>query len=81
MVSPRRYVPSLKEDSYKQDPDTANKAISRAWLSFSASGDVTAPVVYANSGNPEDYDRLRGAVGQGVSEGDAGTATVPAGGT
>lgn len=61
MVSPRRYVPSLKEDAYREDPDTANKDISRAWLSFSASGDVTAPVVYANSGNPEDYDRLRAA--------------------
>jgi len=61
MVSPRRYVPSRKEDAYKEDPDTANKDISHAWLSFSASGDVTAPVIYANSGNPEDYDRLRAA--------------------
>jgi N-acetylated-alpha-linked acidic dipeptidase len=61
MVSPRHYVPSLKEDAYPEDPDTANKDISRAWLSFSASGEVTAPVVYANSGNPEDYDRLRKA--------------------
>ena len=34
-------------------------AISGGWLSFSASGDVTAPVVYANSGNPADYDVLR----------------------
>ena len=59
MVSPRRYVPTLKEDSYPEDPDTKQKDISHAWLSFSASGDVTAPVVYANSGNPEDYDRLR----------------------
>jgi N-acetylated-alpha-linked acidic dipeptidase len=61
MVSPRRYVPSLKEDAYREDPDTSHKDISRSWLSFSASGDVTAPVVYANSGNPEDYDRLRAA--------------------
>ena len=52
MVSPRRYVPSLKEDAYREDPDTSHKDISRSWLSFSASGDVTAPVVYANSGNP-----------------------------
>jgi N-acetylated-alpha-linked acidic dipeptidase len=59
MVSPRRYVPTLKEDAYPEDPDSRHKDISRAWLSFSASGDVTAPVVYANSGNPEDYDRLR----------------------
>ena len=28
-------------------------------LSMSASGEVTAPVVYAHSGNPEDYDVLR----------------------
>lgn len=59
MVEPVRYVPSLREDPYGEDPDTANPAISGAWLSFSASGDVTAPVVYANSGNPADYDVLR----------------------
>ena len=56
MVSPRRYVPTLEEDPYPEDPDTKHKDISHAWLSFSASGDVTAPVIYANSGNPEDYD-------------------------
>ena len=39
-----------------EDPDSPRKDISGAWLSFSASGDVTAPVVYANSGNPADYD-------------------------
>ena len=59
LVAPRRYVPSLREDSYKEDPDSSHKGISGAWLSFSASGDVTAPVVYANSGNPADYDVLR----------------------
>ena len=59
MVAPRRYTPTLREDPYPQDPDTAQKGISTAWLSFSASGDVEAPVVYANSGNPEDYARLR----------------------
>jgi N-acetylated-alpha-linked acidic dipeptidase len=59
MVAPVRYVPSLREDAYEQDPDTKHPDISGAWLSFSASGDVTAPVVYANSGNPADYDVLR----------------------
>ena len=59
MVAPVRYVPSLREDPYPQDPDTAHPDISGAWVSFSASGDVTAPVVYANSGNPADYDVLR----------------------
>jgi N-acetylated-alpha-linked acidic dipeptidase len=59
MVAPRRFVPTLREDPDPQDPDTAHPDISTAWLSFSASGDVEAPVVYANSGNPEDYARLR----------------------
>ena len=30
-----------------------------AYLGYSASGEVTAPVVYAHSGNPEDYEYLR----------------------
>jgi N-acetylated-alpha-linked acidic dipeptidase len=59
MVAPERYVPSLREDAYEQDPDTAHPEVSGAWTSFSASGEVTAPVVYANSGNPADYDLLR----------------------
>jgi N-acetylated-alpha-linked acidic dipeptidase len=59
MVAPVAYTPSLREDAYAEDPDSAQAAVSGAWLSFSASGDVTAPVVYANSGNPADYDVLR----------------------
>lgn len=59
MVSPERYVPSLREDAYEGDPDTAHPAVSGAWMSFSASGEAEAPVVYANSGNPDDYDVLR----------------------
>ncbi len=59
MVAPVRYTPTLREDPIPEDPDSAQAAISGAWTSFSASGDVTAPVVYANSGNPADYDELR----------------------
>lgn len=59
MIRPVRYTPSLREDPIAEDPDSAQPAISGAWTSFSASGDVTAPVVYANSGNPADYDELR----------------------
>lgn len=59
MLAPRVYVPTLREDPYPEDPDTAQPGVSGAWLSFSASGDVTAPVVYANSGNPADYALLR----------------------
>ena len=59
MVAPVRYVPTLREDAYSRTRTRRTRTISGAWLSFSASGDVTAPVVYANSGNPADYDVLR----------------------
>ena len=44
MLAPTRYVPTLREDTYKEDPDTAHPEVSGAWVSFSGSGDVTAPV-------------------------------------
>jgi N-acetylated-alpha-linked acidic dipeptidase len=59
MVAPFHYEATLREVPMAIDPDTKNPAISRAWLGMSISGEVTAPVVYAHSGNPEDYDLLR----------------------
>lgn len=59
LVAPARYTASLREDPIKEDMDSSQPGISGAWLSFSASGDVTAPLVYANSGNPADYEVLR----------------------
>ena len=59
MTAPVRYTASLREDSYGQDPDTGNPAIDPAYFGYSASGNVTAELVYAHSGNPEDYDLLR----------------------
>src|SRR5690242_2205258 len=59
MVSPVRYVAGLREQPYPEDPDTRNKAVSSAWTGMSLSGEITAPLVYAHSGNPEDYDYLR----------------------
>jgi N-acetylated-alpha-linked acidic dipeptidase len=59
MVHPKRYRASLHEDAYGVDPDTKNPDVSVAYLGYSASGEVTAPVVYAHSGNPEDYEMLR----------------------
>src|SRR4029079_19430293 len=49
----------LRESPIAADPDSKNPAISAAWLGMSISGEVTAPVVYAHSGNPEDYELLR----------------------
>jgi N-acetylated-alpha-linked acidic dipeptidase len=59
MVKPSRYIAELREDPYEVDPDTKNPKAGGAYLGYSASGEVTAPVVYAHSGNPEDYDYLR----------------------
>ena len=64
LVSPMRYVAGLREQPYPEDPDTRNKAVSSAWTGMSLSGEITAPLVYAHSGNPEDYDYLRQ---QGIS--------------
>jgi N-acetylated-alpha-linked acidic dipeptidase len=59
MVAPLHYRAVLRELPVPGDPDLKNKAISSAWSGMSASGEVTAPLVYAHSGNPEDYDLLR----------------------
>jgi len=59
MVAPVHYRAGLREIPVLGDPDSKNKSISSAWSGMSASGEVTAPLVYAHSGNPEDYDLLR----------------------
>jgi N-acetylated-alpha-linked acidic dipeptidase len=58
MVAPKKYKAVLREAPYDVDPDTKNPEVSSAWIGFSASGEVAAPVVYAHSGNPEDYEYL-----------------------
>jgi N-acetylated-alpha-linked acidic dipeptidase len=64
MTAPIRYRASLREEAYADDPDTKNPRIDGAYFGYSASGDVTAELVYAHSGNPEDYALLRK---QGIS--------------
>jgi len=59
MIAPVHYQAVLREAPLPGDEDSQNPAISGAWLGMSISGEVTAPVVYAHSGNPEDYDLLR----------------------
>jgi len=59
MIAPTHYTAMLRETPVPGDDDSKNPGISGAWLGMSISGDVTAPVVYAHSGNPEDYDLLR----------------------
>ena len=59
ILAPVHYQASLREAPLPGDDDSKNPAISGAWLGMSISGDVTASVVYAHAGNPEDYDLLR----------------------
>ena len=59
MIAPTHYTALLRETPIPGDDDSKNPAITGAWLGMSISGEVTAPVVYAHSGNPEDYDLLR----------------------
>jgi N-acetylated-alpha-linked acidic dipeptidase len=61
MLSPVPYTASLREAGYEADPDTRNPRVRGGWVSMSASGDVTAPIVYAHGGNPDDYAQLERA--------------------
>lgn len=63
MTAPTRYVATLEEDTFPQDPQTTQDA-GTTYLGMSASGDVTGELVYASSGNPSDYDWLES---QGIS--------------
>src|SRR4051794_12913 len=54
---PSTWRATMKEEPVAGDPfSTRNTGI--AYHAYSASGDVTAPVVYAGSGSPADYDWL-----------------------
>ncbi|MEE9263966.1 MAG: M28 family peptidase, partial [Vicinamibacteria bacterium] len=56
MEAPTRFKASLLEDP---DPNVpGSDSVGLTFHGFSASVDVTTDVVYANSGNPEDYDYL-----------------------
>jgi len=59
MTAPVHYRAVLREIPILGDPDSKKISISSAWSGMSASGEVTAPLVYAHSGNPEDYELLR----------------------
>ena len=58
MVEPMEWTASLAEDGYLVDKDSYAVGADLTYLGMSASGDITADVIYAHSGNPEDYDWL-----------------------
>jgi N-acetylated-alpha-linked acidic dipeptidase len=57
MLAPRQWRATLREEPVAGDKDT-NADVGLTYHAYSASGEVTAPVVYAGSGNPADYDWL-----------------------
>lgn len=59
MLTPVKYKAGLREEGYDVDPDTKDPNVNSAYTSLSISGEVIAPIVYAHSGNPEDYALLK----------------------
>ena len=60
MTAPITWRASMREESIDDDAHTSRPidVVGIPYHAYSASGDVTAPVVYAGSGNPEDYEWL-----------------------
>ncbi|MCC6321738.1 MAG: M20/M25/M40 family metallo-hydrolase [Phycisphaerales bacterium] len=48
-----------KEQMLPEDLDSSNPDLTWGWNAFSGTGDVTAPIVYANQGTKADFARLR----------------------
>jgi N-acetylated-alpha-linked acidic dipeptidase len=58
VVGPKPYVAKLREPRVPEDPDSADAGGLPPYNAYSASGDVTADVIYVNFGVPEDYEWL-----------------------
>jgi N-acetylated-alpha-linked acidic dipeptidase len=60
LIAPMPWRASMREPPLDGDPDTASdaSAVAPAHHAYSASGDVSAPVVNAGRGEPSDYDWL-----------------------
>ncbi|HSD46489.1 MAG TPA: M28 family metallopeptidase [Pyrinomonadaceae bacterium] len=61
LITNKRQKLSTVEAVIPGDPTSSNPKITPLFNGYSASGDVTAPVVYANYGLPNDYDELKKA--------------------
>ncbi|HEX8160733.1 MAG TPA: M28 family metallopeptidase [Pyrinomonadaceae bacterium] len=59
LVAPRRERLRLQEAAIPEDPTSSSRKIIPLFNGYSASGDVTAPLVYVNYGLPEDYAALK----------------------
>jgi N-acetylated-alpha-linked acidic dipeptidase len=59
MTAPTHYRARLEEPAVAADPSSTNPDIVPPYNAYSGSGDVAAPLVYANYGLPADYDTLK----------------------
>jgi N-acetylated-alpha-linked acidic dipeptidase len=61
LITTRRQQLSTREAVVPGDPSSSNPKITPLFNGYSANGDVTGPVVYANYGLPNDYEDLKKA--------------------
>lgn len=61
LVAPRRERLQVREDIVPQDLTSSSRRIVPLYNGYSASGDVTAPLVYVNYGLPNDYEAVKKA--------------------
>lgn len=61
LITTRRQRLNIHEPVVPGDPTSSHPNITPLFNGYAASGDVTAPVVYANYGLPDDYDALKRA--------------------
>jgi N-acetylated-alpha-linked acidic dipeptidase len=61
LIRPQRERLAVKEPVIAEDPSSSNPRIIPLFNGYSASGDVTAPLVYVNYGLPPDYEALKKA--------------------
>ncbi len=59
IVAPEDIELSLIEEVLSEDSYSAHEDLEMGWNAYSASGDVTAEVVYVNHGRKEDFERLQ----------------------
>jgi len=59
LVVPRRQRLQVRENVIPEDPSSSSKKIVPLYNGYSATGDVTAPLLYVNYGLPNDYEALK----------------------
>jgi N-acetylated-alpha-linked acidic dipeptidase len=61
LLEPAKETLNVREPANPLDPDSANPELVPAFVAYSASGEVRAPVVYVNYGLPPDYAKIEAA--------------------